>query len=148
MGDQSHSFVFINKNASNLSSKAHIKRATSHAQYVTWQHRHKGKLRNPKKRSQIIEVPLKEAEPEEVLAEAKDGSAEDFQLVAKINLDTTHTFPPIDPLSDMILLEQIDPFMTFPVEVTQHERNLLQFCTNSAIQTSSQIAINPSQISK
>lgn len=134
MGDQCHSFAFINKNASNISSREHIQKSTSHAQSVTWQHRHRGQAHVPKRKSGIKGAPFKKADFEVALHSTKDGNSDDLLFLAKSNneLNTTPAFSTNDPLCDMILIDQLDPFMTFPVNVTQHERNLLQFCKDSA----------------
>lgn len=142
MGDQGHNFAFINKNASNLSSKEHIKRATSHAQSVTWNLRHKGLIQVTKRIARNNRPPCKKSSSQSSLEDKEDVDTERYPLSVRRHTgpNPNPAFPFSDPLSDLILAEQLDPFMSLPSKTTRHERNLLHFCTSCAVPSFTTIA--------
>jgi hypothetical protein len=130
------SFAWINKDASNITSKTYKNKANSHAQSVTWDRR-KG-ISDLERSSASLgqtRLPLRK----------KSSRNKTQQFVYRSEPDVEHqgfgrvaTVPSLgsslhlsDPASDSVYLlnTQLDPFMSLAGNTTRRERNLVHYCS-------------------
>ena len=133
-------FEWINKDASNITSKGHKKKANSHAQTVAWSLRKiTHKSRKPSAPICQTQLPLHNTSirtgDQQIVYDSELGGQSQDSGATATGSRSGSAFGLNDPASDSahLLSEQLDPFMLLAGDTSRRERNLLHYCNSHSL---------------